>query len=134
MKAFWSTLVHTKPTKEQAKDTGMALVLILLIVWFVSKREGYLMVAMAAHVLNMIAPQIYRPAAVVWFGLSHVLGSVMSRVVLGLIFFLVVTPVGLVRKAMGADAMRLKIFKAGRGSVMRARNHTYTGKDIEQPY
>jgi hypothetical protein len=122
------------PTKEQAKDTGMAVVLILLIVWYFNRREGLILAAAIAHVLNMIAPQIYRPAAVVWFGLSHLLGSVVSRVVLGLVFFAVVTPVALIRRAMGKDSLRLKAFKAGRGSVMQVRDHTYTGKDIEKPY
>jgi hypothetical protein len=34
----------------------------------------------------------------------------------------------------GADSLKLKVFKAGRESVMRERNHTYIGRDLEQPY
>jgi hypothetical protein len=82
----------------------------------------------------MAAPAIFRPAAVVWFGLSELIGSVVSRVILAVVFFVVVTPIGVVRKLLGADAMQLRTFKAGRGSVMRERNHTYVGKDIENVY
>jgi hypothetical protein len=38
------------------------------------------------------------------------------------------------RRLLGADALQLRTFKAGRGSVMRERNHTYVGKDIENVY
>ena len=53
-----------KITKDQSRDTGMAMVLLLLIVFATRKREGYLIGAMVLHVLNMIVPQVYRPVAV----------------------------------------------------------------------
>lgn len=112
----------------------MAGVLVLLILALYRKEGGYLIAATIVHVVNMIAPQVFRPAAVAWFGLSHLLGTIMSKVVLGVIFFTVVTPIAVWRRAMGADALKLKPFKAGRGSVMQERNHTYTAKDLEQPY
>ena len=118
----------------RARDTGMALVLLLLLVWYFTGQDAFVLGAALLHVLNMTAPQVYRPAAVVWFGLSHVLGAVVSRVVLTGVFFGVVMPVGLLRRAFGADSMQLKAFKAGRGSVMDRRDHTFTGKDLEHPY
>jgi hypothetical protein len=36
-------------------------------------------------------------------GLALVLGHVMTRVLLALVFFLIVTPIGLVRRALGRD-------------------------------
>jgi multisubunit Na+/H+ antiporter MnhG subunit len=112
----------------------MALVLLSLIVWFLTRRDAFVQIAVALHVVNMTAPQVFRPAAVVWFGLSHVLGLVVSKVILAVVFFVVVTPIGLLRRMLGADAMQLKAFKAGHDSVMHQRNHTFTGKDIEAPY
>jgi polyferredoxin len=120
--------------KEQARDTGMALVLMLLLLTLAFHRNLFVYMAIAVHVVNMIAPQIYRPVAVVWLGMAHLLGTVMSRVILSVVFFGVVAPIGFWRRLMGADALRLKEFKAKRSSVMEERNHFFTGKDIEQPY
>ena len=112
----------------------MAVVLVLLLLWLRGRRDVYIAVAILAHLITMAVPQFFRPLAVLWFGLSHVMGSVVSRVMLTLIFFLVVTPIALWRKAFGSDALKLKAFKQGRGSVMKQRHYTYVGKDLEQPY
>jgi hypothetical protein len=131
---FVRSVLRGDATRDQARDTGMALVLILLLFAVFQERIGFVLAAIGVHVLNMTAPQIFRPAAVVWFGLSHLLGTVVSKVLLAVVFFVVVTPVGRLRRLMGADSLQLQAFKAGSSSVMKVRNHLFTGKDLEQPY
>ena len=53
---------------------------------------------------------------------------------MAIVFFLVVTPIGVWRRMIGADALQLKRFKTGSSSVMEQRNHRFTGKDLEKPY
>jgi hypothetical protein len=112
----------------------MALVLLLLIAAYFGGGPGWLTAAIVVQVVVMTAPRLFRPWAVAWFALSHALGFVMSKVLLGIVFLLLVTPLGLVRRAMGKDALRLRQFKAGRGSVMVTRNHPFTAADLKQPY
>jgi len=121
-------------TKEQSKDTGMAMVLLLLLSSTALKREGFVMLATIALMVDMTWPQLYRPVAVVWLGVSHVLGTVVSKILLTLVFFVVVTPIGLTRKLLGIDSLKLKSFRCGEDSVMTVRNHTFTGQDMEKPY
>jgi hypothetical protein len=133
-KQKWAEAFRGPATKEQAKDTGMAIVLILLLAAIGRRQYGYVTAAVAVHLINMTAPQIFRPAAVVWFGFSHVLGTVASKVILALVFFVVVTPIAIWRRLFGADSLQLRGFKKGSGSVMIQRDHLFTAKDIEQPY
>ena len=121
-------------TKEQSKDTGMAMVLLLLLFSAAPKRETLVTIAIVALVIDMTFPQLYRPVAVLWLGLSHLLGTVVSKILLTLVFFAVVTPIGLARKLLGIDSLKLKDFKSSETSVMLIRNRTFTGKDIEKPY
>jgi len=123
-----------KITKEQSLDTGMAMVLLLLIVYIRTRRDGVLWGAIALHVLNMIVPRIFAPIAVLWFWFSHVLGTVMSKILLSILFFGVVTPIGLLRRLFGKDSLKLRAFKANEESVMLERNHMFVGRDIEKPY
>lgn len=123
-----------KITKDQSRDTGMAMVLLFLILFSTRKREGWLLVAMALHVLNMIVPQIYRPVAVLWLGFSDLLGAVVPKILLGVLFFVVVTPVGFFRRLLGKDALKLRVFKGGEGSVMLQRDHVFVSEDLERPY
>jgi hypothetical protein len=121
-------------TKDQCRDTGMALVLLLLIFSIALKRNELVLDALVLQVITMTVPRIFAPIAVVWLGLSHLLGAVMSRVILTVIFFLVVTPIGLVRRLLGKDPLRLRAFNASDDSVMLPRNHIFSGADLERPY
>ena len=121
-------------TKDQAKDTGMAMVLICLLLGYWGKFPKFLPVSVALLLIMMIWPNAFRPLATLWFGLSHVLSSVVSRVILTVLFFLVVTPIGLIRRLTGADALQLKKWKQGQDSVFLVREGAIQAKDLENPY
>ena len=127
-------LLKRKITKDESRDTGMALVLLLLILYLTFGRKELVFTAMAVHVVNMILPQLYRRIAVVWFGLSELIGMVVSKIVLGAVFFLLVTPMGVLRRSMGKDSLKLRAFKANSASVMVTRNHKFEAADLEKPY
>ncbi len=128
------TSVKTPITKKQASDSGMALVLIALICFAVLRRDAWLWAAMIILVIDMICPIIYKPFAFLWFGLSRVLGTVMSKIMLALVFFLVVFPIGFLRRISGKDSLRLHQFRKEKTSVFAERNHEYTTADLDKPY
>jgi hypothetical protein len=123
-----------KITKDQSRDTGMAMVLLLLLVDIRGKHGHVLFAALALQVLNMTVPQIYRPIAVLWLGLSDLLGGVVSKILLSIVFFVIVVPIGVLRRLAGKDSLKLRAFKAGKDSVMVERNHTFIGRDLERPF
>ncbi len=112
----------------------MALLLILLLLIYFTENVALIIPSIGVLVLIMVWPTLFRPLAPLWFGLSNVLGTVVSKIILVVIFFLIVTPVGFCMRLLGKDSMRLKDWKTGRDSVLLERNHIYTGKDIEKPY
>jgi len=134
VKKFVTDFFKRSISKEQSKDTGMAMVLLLLLASGAFRREILVAAAVVALVAGMVWPLIYRPVAVLWLGATHLLGTVVSKILLTIVFFGVVTPIGLIRRFMGIDSMRLKQFKSAEDSVMIIRNHTFTGQDIEKPY
>ena len=123
-----------KATKEQAKDTGLAMILICLILVKVGGHDRLLPLAILLLLVTMTVPALFKPLARLWFGFSHVLGTAMSKVMLTLVFFLVLTPIAFFRRISGKDALRLKKWKAGNESVFRVRDHTFTAEDIGQPF
>ena len=119
---------------DEAKDTGLAIILILLIIEYV-KRPGWLtLCTMAVLVLTMTYPAALKPLGRIWFGFSHILGTIVSKIILSLVFFLIVTPIGLVRRISGADPMRNKLWKKGDDSVLVTRDHLYSSEDLQKPY
>jgi hypothetical protein len=121
-------------TLEQAKDTGMAMVLICLLLGYFGKFPKFLGVSIVLLLITMAWPKAFKPLAGLWFGLSHAMGQVVSKIVLTLIFFLVLTPIGLIRRLMGADALQLKKWKQGTDSVFVERQGAIQDKDLLNPY
>jgi hypothetical protein len=59
----------------------------------------------AAGILLWIAPQIARPFYILWNGLGCCLGFVVSNAAVAAIFYLVVTPTGLLLRLFGRDPL-----------------------------
>ena len=124
----------TKISKSQAIDTGMALVLIFILANLFLENDIYIKIALVLLVMNMIVPTIFKPAAIVWFGFSRIAGTVMSKVLLTIVYFVVLFPVGIFRRMIGKDALQLKKFKKDNKSVFINRDSQITDKDILYPY
>ena len=121
-------------TPEQAKDTGMAMVLLCLLLGHFWKIPRLFPVSIILLLLTMAVPKIFRPLAGLWFGLSQVMGQVVSKILLILAFFLIVTPVGLIRRWQGADPLQLKKWKRGSESVFVERQGAIQDQDLANPY
>jgi hypothetical protein len=112
----------------------MAMVLICLLVGHIWGHTWLFKLAIPLLVLDMVFPQVYRPIAPLWFGLSAILGTIMSRVILTVIFFILVTPIGLLRRAFGKDPLKMKLWKRGGHSVFQNRDRLFNSEEIEKPY
>jgi len=121
-------------TKKEAGDTGMAMVLICLLLGYFTRKPMYNTVAIPLLVLNMAFPMFYYPFAMVWLGLTNLLGMVVSKILLSVVYIVILLPVGLVRRMTGKDSLHLKQFKKGKDSVMINRDHQFSGNDIIHPY
>lgn len=66
------------------------------------------MVGLAAALIGpaLVAPRVLAPAHRAWMALGNVLGWINTRIVLGLIFYGLITPMGLVFRLTGRDSMR----------------------------
>ncbi len=59
--------------------------------------------------LTFIAPKALYPLNRAWFLLGEILGRVVSPVVLSIIFFLLLTPIGVLTRPLGRDQLRLRV-------------------------
>ena len=125
---------NKKVTPDQCKDTGLAIILIALLVVLAQRATTMIAPAIGVLIVTMTAPKLLTPVARLWFGFSHYLGQAVSTVLLSIVFFGVVTPMGLIRRLTGKDAMGLGQWRAGRQSAFIRRDHTFTAVDLEKPF
>jgi len=98
------------------------------------KDDHFVIAAFIITLCTIIAPRLFYPLAVGWFGLSGILSIFSSTLLLGLVFLVVIVPVGLFRRGRGIDSLKLRQFKKGRQSVMTDRNHIYTDTDLRNTF
>ena len=67
-----------------------------------------LLVSLIFLVLGLINSNILSPLNKLWFKFGLLLGNFISPIIMGLVFFLVVTPTGLFMRFIGKDLLNLK--------------------------
>ena len=67
-----------------------------------------LIISVLFLILGILNSKILSPLNKVWFKFGLLLGKIISPIIMGVIFFLVVTPIGFIMKLLGKDLINLK--------------------------
>ncbi len=73
--------------------------------WAIVTASAFLLVA-------VVYPKLLAPLNHLWFKFGLLLHKIVNPVVLAIMFFLVITPIGLLMRALGKDPLRLRLDKA----------------------
>ena len=90
------------------------------------------MVLAVLALMALLIPMALRPVYIVWMKIGGAIGSVMSRILLGIIFFFIVTPIGLIMRVLGNDPMRRELdesISSYRESVSENKSNSF-----DKPY
>lgn len=68
--------------------------------------QGLGVAAAIAGLAALLVPSHLGPIRAAWMAAGHAIGRVMSPVFFGLVYFLVLTPIGLVRRTFGRSPLR----------------------------
>ncbi len=71
-----------------------------------------LAIAAVFGVLGLVAPRLLAPANRAWMALGRLLNHIVSPLVMGLLFTIVVVPTSLLLRLSGKDPLRLKLDKS----------------------
>ena len=70
-----------------------------------------LIVSLIFLVLGLINSKFLNPLNKLWFKFGLFLGKIVTPIIMGIIFFLVVTPIGLIMKVLRKDLLNLRYNK-----------------------
>ncbi len=118
------------PTVKKCLEVGILLGLILLIIGYVYDNDSWYPYSGICLFISLLWPKFWNPVAVVWFSIGEILGKVISYILLTVLFLCLVTPVGLIRRAMGKDSLNLKGFKKDTSSHFVPVNKIIAPEDM----
>ncbi len=58
---------------------------------------------------GLLFPRLLGPIEKAWMWLAEIIGAVMTRVILTIVFYLVLTPIGLFMRLRGRDLLKMKL-------------------------
>ena len=74
-------------------------------------RTWSLIISIIFLILGLLNSKILAPLNKIWFKFGILLGKIVSPLIMGIIFFLVVTPIGFIMRLLGKDVLNLKYNK-----------------------
>ena len=103
---------HTEVQVGSERSFGIVFAVVFAIIAFWSPvfhggpvRFWALAVAAVFLVLAFAAPQVLKPLNLIWFRFGMLLSRIIAPIVMGIIFFVTVTPIGLIRRMKYPDPL-----------------------------
>jgi hypothetical protein len=112
--------------RQKHLETILVIVLGMIVIYFAAGSRYILWGAIALGLIGVFIPAIAAKIHWAWMKLAHVLGYVMGKVMLTLVYTLVVLPMSWFAK--NKVSVRLK---ANSDSYFKERNYTYKKEDLE---
>ena len=113
--------------KVKYRETLLVIVLGFSVLYVILDRNWMLYTALGAGIAGMISVRLNRWIHLAWFFIGEKLGFIVSKIVLGVVFFIVLLPMSLLARMFRKDIMHLK--SPGK-SGYHQRDHQYIADDL----
>ena len=134
------TTVNLTPDKQELRKFGLIfagmfiLIFALLLPWIWDKSSPMWawIVAGVFVAAALLVPMALAPVYHLWMKIGHVLGWINTRIILGLVFFVIFAPVALVFKILRKDVLKQRL-DASASSYLIASEQPPRDR-MEKPY
>ena len=100
------------------RNFGLVFFVVFLIValWPLKYEEDIrlwsLVLSIIFFILGVLNSKLLTPLNKLWFKLGMFLGSIVSPIVMGIVYFIVVTPIGIIMRLLGKDLLKTNKIKS----------------------
>ena len=89
-----------------------SIVFLIITLWPLLNQSDIriwsLIISVIFLVLGLINSKLLLPLNKIWFKFGIILGNFIAPIVMGIVYFMVVTPTGLIMRLLGKDLLNLK--------------------------
>lgn len=117
--------------KDKDKHLGTMLIfaIVLIILYLVNRNDYFLYGALLAGAIGILIPALSRLIHNLWMKFAELLGFVMNKVILGIVFFVFLVPVAMLSRLFRKNPLKVQ---KSTSTYFSERNFTYTKKSLEQ--
>lgn len=115
-------------SREKNLEAIFVISLGLIVFFLIFEIRLLLTISLFNGILGLFLSIYTTWIAKAWYGLSHIMGFVMSKVILTLVFYIFLFPMAMITKLRGKITLNLK---KSTGSYWTERNYVYKKEDVE---
>ena len=110
------------------KSFGIVFFLVFLLIAFFPLIDGgavrvwSLAISIIFLILGLINSKLLTPLNLAWIKFGELLGKVIAPIVMGIIYFFVITPIGLFMRILGKDLLNTKLSSNRSYWIKREKN------------
>ena len=114
--------------KENNKSFGILffIVFLLIAIWPVINSEPIriwsIIISILFLILGITNSKILTPLKRGWIKLGEILGKVVAPIIMGFIYFIIITPIGILMRLFGKDLLNIKFNKNKSYWIKREKN------------
>ena len=110
---------------------GSILLVISLILFFKEKNSDvyFLSIGLAFILSGIVLSIILKPFYKIWMTFAVIIGWIMTRIILAILFFFIITTIGVLARLFGKDFLNLKSYNCDSFWNMRNRD-----RELNQDY
>lgn len=126
-------------TKKELRKFGITLAIAFailggLLFWRGKPAGPYLFIISGLFlVTGLVNPRLLSPIEWGWMKIAHALGYVMTRLLLTITFYIMITPISIVMKILGKDPLRMR-FDREAGSYWISVDPEGPTSRVDKPY
>lgn len=126
--------------KKSLKKFGITMgVAFLVITLFILSRHRHSalptsIISLLFFILAFIIPLLLKPIYIFWMKLAFILGWVNTRLILSILFYLILTPIGLGMRLLGVDLLDRKIDKSRDSYWIKREKKSFNTLDYERQF
>ena len=119
---------NIRSTKKDIKNFGITIGLMLFVIavfLFLNNKDSFKIffyISGFFFLTGLATPSSIKPIYLIWMAFSLILGWIMTRVVLSILFFLIITPIGFIAKIFRKDFLDMR----------RGNQHSYWNPRIRE--
>lgn len=102
-----------------------AFLIVAFFLWYYDKNsfQYFIIISVLFFIIGLFAPTLLKAVYKLWMTLAVILGWFMTRVILSILYYIVVTPIGLIAKLFGKNFIE-KNFNRKKTTYWNYRNNT----------
>jgi hypothetical protein len=116
--------------RSKVLETILAFMVMLGVVYWLNKNPWWLLLALVLGVTGLLFKKPAEKICMLWEKVTAVIGSIMNKVVLTVVFIFILVPLSFLSRAF----KRKTVNGSMEHSYFRNRNTTYTKGDLENTW